>query len=124
MRRDDTVYLVHMLEMSRKAASKSAAVSHAEFLKDENLQFTLVHLVQVIGEAAGHVSAETRARLRTVPWQQIVGMRHHVVHGYLAVDLEVVWQVARHDLPALVATLTPFVPPELLPRRDDGSESR
>jgi uncharacterized protein with HEPN domain len=72
---------------------------------DENLHLACVHLVQVIGEAASRVSAETRARNPEVPWRQIIGMRHRVVHGYLEVDLEIVWQVISDDLPELIAVL-------------------
>lgn len=110
MRRDDALYLAHMLLMARKAADKAAAVSHAEFLADENLQFALLHLIQVIGEAAAQVSPEERARYPAIPWRQVIGMRHHVVHDYLAVDLEIVWDVASAQLEPLIAALQAIVP--------------
>ena len=46
-----------------------------------------------------------------IPWAAIIGMRHKVVHDYLAVDEDIVWQVVIHDLPKLVTTLEPLVPP-------------
>lgn len=113
MPRDDTLYLVHMLETARKAATKVSGLDQAQFLADENLQLACVHLVQTIGEAASRVSAEGRARHATIPWRQVIGMRHRVVHDYLAVDLEIVWQVVTGDLPALIAALERIVPPEL-----------
>jgi uncharacterized protein with HEPN domain len=79
------------------------------FLADENLQLACVHLVQVIGEAASRVSAETRARHPGVPWRQVVGMRHRVVHDYLDVDLEIVWQVVSRDLAPVIAQLEHIV---------------
>lgn len=74
MPRDDTVYLVHMLETARKAAGKVSGLDLERFLADENLQLACVHLVQMIGEAASRVSAETQARHPTVPWRQVIGM--------------------------------------------------
>ena len=38
-------------------------------------------------------------------------MRHKVVHDYLGVDEDIVWQVVTEDLPGLVALLEPLVPP-------------
>ncbi len=105
MPRDDRVYLVHMLETARKAAGKVAGLDHAQFLADENLQLACVHLVQMLGEAASRVSGETRAGLSNIPWRQVIGMRHRVVHDYLAVDLEIVWAVVTGDLPPLITEL-------------------
>jgi uncharacterized protein with HEPN domain len=46
-----------------------------------------------------------------VPWENIIGMRHKVVHDYLGVDEDIVWQVVAEDLPKLVESLEPLVPP-------------
>lgn len=105
MPHDDTLYVAHMLEAARKAAGKAAAVSEAQFLADENLQLALVHLIQVLGEAARRVSPATQARHPAIPWKGIIGMRHRVVHEYLEVDLGIVWKVVTDDLPPLVAVL-------------------
>lgn len=112
MPRDDAVYLVHMLETARKAARKVSGLDREQFLADENLHLALVYLVQVIGEAASRVSDETRVRHPSVPWRQVIGMRHRVVHDYLAVDLEIVWAVVSEDLGPLIAALERIVPPQ------------
>jgi uncharacterized protein with HEPN domain len=62
-------------------------------------------LVQVIGEAGRRVSSEFSAQHAEIPWQEIVGMRHKVVHDYLGVDEDIVWQVVTEDLPPLVVKL-------------------
>ena len=101
-----------MLETARKAAGKVAGLDFEVFVADENLHLACVHLVQVIGEAASRVSAEARARHPGVPWRQVIGMRHRVVHDYLDVDLEIVWKVVSVDLRGLIAALESVVPPE------------
>jgi len=50
-----------------------------------------------------------------VPWNEIIGMRHKIVHDYLRVDEDIIWQVATVDLPRLVQTLDRLVPPETSP---------
>ena len=70
----------------------------------------LIHLVQVIGEAARQVSRDFTVTHPEVPWENIIGMRHKVVHDYLGVDEDIVWQVVTGDLPKLVESLEPLVP--------------
>jgi uncharacterized protein with HEPN domain len=109
----DLVYVGHMLDMATKAVSKTRGVSREAYDADENLRFALIHLIQVIGEAARQVSREFADTHAEIPWTDIVGMRHKVVHDYLGVDEDIVWQVVVEDLPKLVAALEPLVPPEL-----------
>lgn len=107
----DLVYVGHMLDMARKAVTKTHDLSREEYDADENLRLALIHLVQVIGEAARQVSREFTDAHPEVPWANIIGMRHKVVHDYLGVDEDIVWQVVTADLPTLLGVLEPLVPP-------------
>ncbi len=107
----DSVYVGHMLDMARKAVAKTHGVTRDVYEQDENLRLALTHLVQVIGEAGRHVSRELCAEHPEIPWQEIVGMRHKVVHDYLGVDEDIVWQVVTEDLPPLIASLEKILKP-------------
>jgi hypothetical protein len=74
-----------------------------------NRKSGLIHLIQIIGEAGRQVSREFSDRHPEIPWADIIGMRHKVVHDYLGVDEDIVWQAV--TLPGLVALLEPLVPP-------------
>jgi uncharacterized protein with HEPN domain len=63
------------------------------------------HLLQIIGEAARRVSPDFRENYPTIPWQAVVGMRSKVVHDYLNVDEDIVWNTVKNDLPFLVKEL-------------------
>jgi len=106
----DLVYVGHMLDMARKAAAKVQDLPRDAYDADENLRLALIHLVQVIGEAARQVSRDFTAAHPEIPWENIVGMRHKVVHDYLGVDEDIVWQVVTADLPPLIAALERLVP--------------
>lgn len=80
MRKDDVVYLGHMLDTARKAVDRVRSRTRAEYDKDEDLRIVTAHLVQIIGEAAARVSAEGRNLYADVPWKRIVGIRHKIVH--------------------------------------------
>ena len=105
MSQRDRVYVGHMLDMTRKAIEKTTNLGRDAFDGDENLRLALTHLVQVIGEAARHVSREFCEAHPEIPWTEIVGMRHKVVHDYLGVDEDIVWQVVTDDLPKLLPVL-------------------
>lgn len=106
MPKDDNLYLGHMLDSARKACDKIRGVDRASFDADENLRLSLVYLVQIIGEAARRVSLETCSAHPEIPWREIIGMRHKIVHEYMSIDEDIVWVVVNQDLPALVEALS------------------
>ena len=108
MQHDDSVYVGHMLDLSRRVVEKTSGKTRKEFQADDNLRLALAHLLQTIGEAARRVSREFQAAHPEVPWAAIIGMRHKVVHDYLDVDEDVVWRTAQEEVPVLVATLAPL----------------
>jgi len=105
MAKDDLVYIGHMLDMAEKALQLALGKSRADFDSDEALAFGLTYLVQVIGEAARRVGPDLTAAHPEVPWRAIVGMRHRVVHEYLHVDRDIVWDVVTKELVPLVEAL-------------------
>jgi uncharacterized protein with HEPN domain len=116
MKRTEDLYLGDMLQYAREAQSLTARHDAESFEKDRMLQLAITYLVQIIGEAAANVSDERRAALPQLPWDQMRGMRHRIVHDYTRVSFRVVWDVVEHDLPQLIAaleTLTPTEPPSV-----------
>ena len=109
MPKDDLDYVGHMLDTARRVREKMRDVDRAQFGGDENLRLALTHLLQIIGEAARRVSDEFRRQYPDVPWAAIVGMRHKVVHDYLGVDEDVVWDTAKNEMAALIECLEPLV---------------
>ena len=109
MKKDDLVYVRHMLDVARSVMAKVSSIKRTEFDQDENLQLATVHLIQTIGEAAARTSNEFRTAHPEIPWRTIVGMRHRIVHDYLAVNFDLVWEVAKNDLPPLAAQLQTIV---------------
>ncbi|MDJ1180629.1 DUF86 domain-containing protein [Roseofilum sp. BLCC_M91] len=103
--KDNFVYLGHMIDTANKALSFVSGVSREEFDRNEQLRLALTHLLQVIGEAARRVSPDFREAYPEIPWKAIVGMRSKVVHDYLNVDEDVVWDTVTNDLISLVICL-------------------
>lgn len=69
-------------------------------------------VVGTIGEAASRVSVEVREGNPQIPWAQIVGMRHRLIHGYLDVNVDRLWETVQVSIPALIIELEKLLPPE------------
>jgi len=113
-RKDDNLYFGHMLDMARKIEQKSQGLTRQRFNDDENLRLALLHLVQTIGEAARRVSEVGREAHPKIPWRGITGMRHRIVHDYLEISDDVLWEVIKKDIPPLLSILEKINPPEEL----------
>lgn len=98
-----------MRDAAREALAFTAGKSLAEFTEDRMLALAVLKSIEIVGEAASRVSEETRRLLPDLPWSQMVGIRHRLVHAYFDVDHERVWTTVQDDLDPLAATLDRFL---------------
>jgi uncharacterized protein with HEPN domain len=94
-----------MLEHTQEAIALTQGKTRTDLDDDRVLSLALVRLLEIVGEAAGRVSEETRVLHPEIPWPQIIGLRNRLIHGYDAVDYDILWQIINEDLPALVTML-------------------
>ena len=99
----------HMLEAAFKAYEFSRGRTRGDLDKDEQLTLSLVHLLEIIGEAAGKVSQDFRSQHSEIPWNRISGIRNRLVHGYFDIDMDIVWETVTARLPELIAQLKNLV---------------
>lgn len=104
---EDRVRLRHMVDASKKAAALVSDVSLEQYTATESfvLRAATERFIEIVGEAAHHVSDGLKAQHPDVPWRDIAGMRNHLIHGYMTTDHEVVWKSAVEDAPHLIAQL-------------------
>ena len=104
-RRDDTTRLRHMLDHAVEAVEMIRGRVRDDLDADRKLNLALVRLVEIVGEAAARVSEAERKRVPQIPWEDIIGMRNRVVHGYDEVDFDILWDVVELHLPPLIIEL-------------------
>ena|SRR5436309_15151844 len=102
---DDRTRLHHILDAATKALSFTKGLSRSHLDSDEKLTLALVRLLEIVGEAASQTTPETTNRYAEIPWKKIVGMRNQLIHGYAQVNLDILWQTIKDDLPPLVTQL-------------------
>jgi uncharacterized protein with HEPN domain len=111
MRKDDLIRLRHMLDAANEAIEWAEGKSRDDIENERLLNLSLVRLIEIVGEAADHVSSEFCLSHPSVPWKEIIGMRHRLIHGYDNIDYDLLYQTIQEDLPALVALLEGIIPP-------------
>lgn len=107
----DEAYLLDMLLAAREIREHATGVTWQRFSEDRILQNALMHLVQIVGEAARKVSTEFQENHPEIPWAEVIGMRHRLVHEYFRIIPEKVWDVVQQDIAPLIEALEPLVPP-------------
>lgn len=93
-------YLRHILDAIGKI-ERYIAVGREEFMTTSHWQDAVIRQLEIIGEAVKRLSPEEKDQRPEIPWRAVAGLRDVLIHNYLGVDLEAVWQVTQHHLPGL-----------------------
>ena len=97
----DSDYLEHIANRIARIERATSGVDSAGFRANEDLQAAIERYIEVIGEAAGKLSQDTRDLAPDVPWSQVIGARNVIVHGYAEIEPDRIWDIVRSHLPAL-----------------------
>ena len=101
----DRVRLQHVIDALNSAIRFAQGRQRGDLDSDEMLLFALVRAVEIAGEAATQVTAETRAQLPELPWASMVGMRNRLVHAYFDINRDILWTTVTEAAPPLAARL-------------------
>lgn len=103
--RDDRVYLQHIADniavIEEYLRTETGTPDEQLFRSDGRTQDAVLRRLETLTEATGHLSDGFKERYPDAPWGQIYGFRNRLAHGYLELDLNVVWRVVSEYLPAL-----------------------
>lgn len=94
-------YCEHILAEAEYLVKTSAGVVRADFLADETLKRAFVRSLEIIGEAVKQIPDDFRAEYPQVEWRKMAGTRDKLIHDYLGVDYELVWDIAQNKIPGL-----------------------
>ncbi len=100
----DTLYLIHMQECMQRI-EKYTAGGQQEFMRQDLIQDAVIRNLQVLAESSQRISDEQKLKHPEIDWLALSGFRNVLVHDYLGVDYEKVWNIVINDLPALRQSL-------------------
>ena len=105
----DRLVLAEMIEAAERAISLVSGQTILDLEQDETRRDAILWNFTVLGEAAGQISDEVREHHPGVAWQNAIGLRNRIVHGYWSIDLEILHTTATEVLPGFVAALRSVV---------------
>jgi uncharacterized protein with HEPN domain len=103
--KDDGVYLLHILECIRRIEEDTAAGKNS-FLQSHTLQDAVLRNLQTLAESTQRLSDSVKMRYPQIEWHRIAAFRNILVHDYLGIDIERVWEITQRDVPELKRTVT------------------
>jgi uncharacterized protein with HEPN domain len=94
-------YVEDILDAMDKAEILLQDVTFDQFEADFRINFAVVRALEIIGEATKRLPMTLREEYPDIPWRNMAGMRDRIIHGYDVIDLEIVWDVVKKDIPQL-----------------------
>lgn len=101
MKKDPQIFLKHILESIEWIEKDTKGMSKDDFLQNVPIQDAVIRRIEIIGEAIRNLPSELKKEKADVPWQDIMDMRNKIIHEYFGVDLGLVWEVVKKDVPEL-----------------------
>ena len=100
--KDDRLYLSNILECIQRIENYTKD-GRETFIESTLIQDGVIRNFEVIGEATKRLSEEFRQTHSEIPWKQIAGLRDVLIHDYLKVNLNRIWETIEQNLPVLKA---------------------
>ena len=101
MKKEDSVYLRHILDAVSRIEEYTNGIEYKNFIENHLIQDGVIRQIEIIGEATKRLSDKTRDNFPDVPWKDMTGMRDKLIHDYLGVDIDAVWDTVKEDIPIL-----------------------
>lgn len=108
----DLASLMDIKLAADRAISFAQGLDRDRFLADERTRWAVYSQIVLIGEAANRISPDFQREHGELPWRQMIGMRHRLIHGYDEINWDRVWETVIDDLPRVSSLLTPLIPQE------------
>ena len=103
--KDDSIYLEHIENSLNKIITYSSDINRDAFLENTQLQDACIRQIEIMGEATKRISDTFKEKHPEVPWKDMAGIRDKLIHDYIDVDLNIVYQTVAVDIPNLLPVI-------------------
>lgn len=101
IKHEDIPYVEHILEAIKDIQKSVGNLSKNQFSNNKDKKDANVRRLEIIGEASKNLSNNLREKHKDIEWNKIIGARNRIIHKYSDVDLDILWNIIKKDLPKL-----------------------
>lgn len=109
MSKNDIVYIQHILSEIKKIEDSTKGVSESGFNKNVDIQDATLRRIEIIGEAVKNISPELKQKYPNIEWKKIAGTRDVLIHAYFSIEMSLIWQIVKKNLPIFKTKLEKIV---------------
>ncbi|MBU1006964.1 MAG: DUF86 domain-containing protein [Candidatus Omnitrophica bacterium] len=109
MTREYKDYLMDIIGAIEKIEEFTQGIKAEDFEKDEKTKFAVIRALEVIGEAAKKIPLPVKNKYPQIPWPAITGMRDKLIHEYFGVNVKVIWNTVKEDIPSIKPLINQMV---------------
>jgi len=109
MSRDEIMYLRDIAESCARIQRYTQGLTQVGLVQDERTYDAVVRNLEVIGEAAKHISDNLRGQMPDIEWRKVASMRDIIAHVYFGIDNDILWDVVQNKIPRLVHSIDSFL---------------
>lgn len=104
-KREDNALIQDIKEAIDRIISYTSQIEYEDFLQDYKTQDAVIRNIEILGEAVKLLSDEVKEKYTNIPWKDIAGTRDKLIHNYFGVNIDIVWNIAKNEIPFLSAQL-------------------
>ena len=102
-------YIWDMLEAAKDIQSFTTGMAFHEFENDKRTRYAVERQLLVIGEAANHISIDSKKSIPYIQWSDMIGLRNIIAHDYGEIIAKRIWKVALDHIPQLIVDLQKII---------------
>jgi len=103
--REWRLYVADMKACCERVSEYTSGLNREEFLNRRLVYDATLRNLELLGEAARNVPEEARVLAPDIPWRRLVGMRNVLIHGYLGIDDDIIWDIVSNEVGKLLGAL-------------------
>jgi uncharacterized protein with HEPN domain len=102
----DKIRIQHILDAIAETENYLIHSSFEDYNSNSEKRFATIKQIEIVGEACNHLTNELKQQHTEIEWLQINGFRNISIHEYFGIDFNIVWDIAKNDLPVLKQKFT------------------
>ncbi len=99
IKREFILYLEDMLQSMNRIEEYMGDLDFNKFKQNYMVVDAIIRNFEIIGEASKNIPADVQKKYPEIPWKKMYGLRNLISHEYFGIDYEMIWEIAKNNLP-------------------------